>query len=359
MKAQCLSMDRISSLHPTIKENILCLLPIHEAARTSVLSKEWRYIWTKIPKLVFDEDTLAVSTDEKQLSVMEQNYKTPSLRKDMNLMCKFFYAIYQILLAHQGPILEFILSVFSVDSCIEIDQILAYLSRQNTVMKLTLELQNEYKLPSSIFSLHQLTNLYLMFCKIDHVPRFSGFPSLTTLCLKNVSISKKSLRHLISNCPLLRNFSLFSEGMDIFDYGDNGATLIELLDCLHVVEHLTVSIWGLEDFFEGVRCSTRISNNITPPQILELQASEIDSVTLEGYSDIWLEHLNEFAYVDLGDSKLNLELVKLILAKSPLLKKVRITLCNKVTKDEELKICKVLLRSPRASPMVDIIVEAW
>nr|GEY73065.1 hypothetical protein [Tanacetum cinerariifolium] len=94
-------------------------------------------------------------------------------------------------------------------------------------------------------------------------------------------------------------------------------------------------------------------------EILELQASEIDSVTLEGYSDIWLEHLNEFAYDDLGDTKLNLELVKLILAKSPLLKKVRITLCNKVTKVEELKICKVRLCSPRASPMVDIIVEAW
>nr|GEV26290.1 ribonuclease H-like domain-containing protein [Tanacetum cinerariifolium]GEV29094.1 ribonuclease H-like domain-containing protein [Tanacetum cinerariifolium] len=103
-------------------------------------------------------------------------------------------------------------------------------------------------------------------------------------------------------------------------------------------------------------CIVIISPNL---EILELQASEIDSVTLEGYSDIWLEHLNEFAYDDLGDSKLNLELVKLILAKSPLLKKVRITLCNKVTKVEELKICKVRLRSTRASPMVDIIVEAW
>ena len=210
MKAQCLSMDRISSLPPTIIESILCLLPIQEAARTSVLSKEWRYIWTKIPKLVFDEDTLVVSTNENQLSVMEENYKTPSLRKDMNLMCKFFYAIYQILLAHQGPILEFTLAVFAVDSCIEIDQILAYLSRQNTVMKLTLELQNEYKLPSSIFSLHHLTNLSLTFLKIDHEPRFNGFPSLTTLCLKKVNISKKTLRHLISNCPLLKSFSLVS-----------------------------------------------------------------------------------------------------------------------------------------------------
>lgn len=84
------------------------------------------------------------------------------------------------------------------------------------------------------------------------------------------------------------------------------------------------------------------------------KASQIDSVTLEDYSDIWLEHLNEFAF---GNSKLNLELVKLILAKSPVLKKVRITLCKQVTKDEELKICKVLLRSPHVSPMVDIIVE--
>lgn len=341
-------MDRISSLPPTIIESILCLLPIQEAARTSVLSKEWRYIWTKIPKLVFDEDTLVVSTNENQLSVMEENYKTPSLRKDMNLMCKFFYAIYQILLAHQGPILEFTLAVFAVDSCIEIDQILAYLSRQNTVMKLTLELQNEYKLPSSIFSLHHLTNLSLTFLKIDHEPRFNGFPSLTTLCLKNVNISKKTLRHLISNCPLLKSFSLVSSYWYIYFYSRTSVTLnivncfsfqkivISLITTITVpplLSYLTVYMWlngwlfpfgafrlyffpnwyiidstGMKEiknlaywslfrsmvqgFFRRC-CSTRASNYVSPPQVHLFRAYVCQRQILDALSCALDEKLSE------------------------------------------------------------------
>ena len=42
---------------------------------------------------------------------------------------------------------------------------------------------------------------------------------------------------------------------------------------------------------------------------------------------------------------------------SPVLKKVWIILYKTVTKDEGLKLCKNLSDCPRASPMVDIIVE--
>ena len=84
---------------------------------------------------------------------------------------------------------------------------------------------------------------------------------------------------------------------------------------------------------------------------------ELDSIALEDFSDISLEHLNEFVIGDFRYLRLNLELVKLILAKSPVLKKVRIFLCKNISMNEELKICKVLLCSPRASPLVNIIVE--
>ncbi|MFS8029610.1 putative F-box domain, leucine-rich repeat domain superfamily, F-box-like domain superfamily [Helianthus anomalus] len=60
VKAECLSkverVDRITTLPRAIVETILCLLPIKEAARTSVLSREWRYKWTIIPKLAFYQD---------------------------------------------------------------------------------------------------------------------------------------------------------------------------------------------------------------------------------------------------------------------------------------------------------------
>ena len=59
-----------------------------------------------------------------------------------------------------------------------------------------------------------------------------------------------------------------------------------------------------------------------------------------------------------GNLKVELEFVKLILAKSPVLKKVKIFLLDNITKDEEMTLLRILLRSPRASPLVEIIVES-
>ncbi|KAJ0643533.1 putative F-box domain, leucine-rich repeat domain superfamily, F-box-like domain superfamily [Helianthus annuus] len=53
-KAERLSVDRISTLPQPILESILSLLPTEEAARTSILSTEWRYKWTTIPNLRFE-----------------------------------------------------------------------------------------------------------------------------------------------------------------------------------------------------------------------------------------------------------------------------------------------------------------
>ncbi|KAI7728728.1 hypothetical protein M8C21_005302 [Ambrosia artemisiifolia] len=65
-KAQQLSSDRITKLPQAIIETILCLLPIEEAARTSILSSEWRYKWTTIPKLVFRLSTVTKKTAKKK-----------------------------------------------------------------------------------------------------------------------------------------------------------------------------------------------------------------------------------------------------------------------------------------------------
>ncbi|CAN1751345.1 F-box/FBD/LRR-repeat protein At1g13570, partial [Linum perenne] len=44
-------------------DRILTFLPIKEAARTSVLSSNWRYQWRSIPHLVFDADFATLSDD--------------------------------------------------------------------------------------------------------------------------------------------------------------------------------------------------------------------------------------------------------------------------------------------------------
>ncbi|XP_071703591.1 F-box/FBD/LRR-repeat protein At1g13570-like [Rutidosis leptorrhynchoides] len=77
-------------------------------------------------------------------------------------------------------------------------------------------------------------------------------------------------------------------------------------------------------------------------------------VTMQDCSDIWLEHLIELEISVFGNKKFDLEIVKLILAKSPNLKTVRLMVHNK---EDELKLLEALLPSPRASPMVEIIVD--
>ncbi|KAM0058877.1 putative F-box-like domain superfamily protein [Helianthus debilis subsp. tardiflorus] len=137
-KAQQLSL---TTLPQAIIEAILCILPTAEAARTSILSREWRY-------------------------------------KDMR--CELFYAIHQVLLLRQGPIHEFTLLMNAGRTCFELDQILLHLSGNHTIKKLTLTLHHSdpYGLPLSVFLLHHLTDLYLENCAINHKPIFNGFGSL-------------------------------------------------------------------------------------------------------------------------------------------------------------------------------------
>ncbi|PVH36236.1 hypothetical protein PAHAL_6G026700 [Panicum hallii] len=47
---------------------VLSLLPLKEAARTSILSRSWRKLWTRYPNLCFD-DTKDWSTDDDSIKI--------------------------------------------------------------------------------------------------------------------------------------------------------------------------------------------------------------------------------------------------------------------------------------------------
>ncbi|KAJ0621962.1 putative F-box domain, FBD domain, leucine-rich repeat domain superfamily [Helianthus annuus] len=189
-KAEQLPLDRVSTLPQPILETILCHLSTKEAARTSILSREWRYKWTTIPKLEF---TLLSNKEEKQSDIA-----STTKNMDMN-------DLHQILLLRQGPIHELTLDMehyWEHYNCFEFDQVILLLSGNHTVKKLTLSgVRSEdicYKLPISVFSLHHLTDLYLC-----------------TSCL---------------------------------DIGglDEECSINELFKCLPLIEHLTISIRGFQ-----------------------------------------------------------------------------------------------------------------
>ncbi|KAI3727088.1 hypothetical protein L1987_66897 [Smallanthus sonchifolius] len=382
-------MDIISKLPLGIIETILCLLPIQEAVRTSILSREWRYRWIKIPKLVFKERTFQVSTDGCVLDDKARKRKEIAKRR------KLFYAIYQVLLMHEGPILEFTLSMRVDGSCFEIDNIILHLSKKNTVKILKLDFLYDgyegYTLPISLFSLHQLTDMHLRDCALFHERSFNEFGCLTTLHLESVYTYETTLLRLLSNCPLLKRFTLDCNGATVFDSGSS--TIADLFECLPLLEYLSFSFFMVKCFvperlpkelpttlvhlkylcvqylcfiqeygFPFLVLLIRSSPNLEKLKLVMyddilLEEDEMVSFTLEDYSDIMFEHLNELEIKDFSDAENELDFVKLVLAKSPVLKKVRILPCRWFDRNDELEISKILLCSPCASPVVKIIVR--
>ncbi|XP_071695471.1 F-box/FBD/LRR-repeat protein At1g13570-like [Rutidosis leptorrhynchoides] len=367
-------LDRISTLPQPIIDTILCLLPIEDAVRTSILSRDWRYRWTTIPELFFDEVMIGAE--------------------------QFFDAVNQVLLLHQGPLLKFSLIEDEIRDEIgdELDQIISHLSRMNTVkiFSLVLNKYNEYRLPLSFFSLHQLTNLHLHNVSIYDQPTFDGFGSLSSLYLHGVKISTKTLVHLVSSCPLLKRFTLFIREHDIL--GNDVSSITDLIECLPVIERLVTSIWviysfnvdslpqelpislvhlkyldiddmcfldcgGLPLLFLLIRSSPNLEKLklgfyeglAYDPRVRD--SFKKNPVTLEGYSNIWLKNLNKLKIYGFFGFELHLEFVLLIMAKSPMLKKVTIELTEEVTDDVESIVSRTLLHSPRASGSAKVIVK--
>lgn len=82
----------------------------------------------------------------------------------------------------------------------------------------------------------------------------------------------------------------------------------------------------------------------------------MDSLLLEACSDFCLKNLKELVISGFSISKTEMAFVKLILAKSPALKKMIILYMHE-DHDEALKISSILLSSPRASSEVEIVVQ--
>ncbi|KAJ0439887.1 putative F-box domain-containing protein [Helianthus annuus] len=190
-----MSSDIISTLPNNIIEKILTLMPIEDALRTSILSKKWRYSWRSMPKLVFTDNMVTMSS----------NHLCGQLRK-----YKLASAIFHVLLFHNGPtILKFKFCCFGLQMDSEFDQIISYLARGNKVKKLCFIIKkNYYKLPISFFSLQKLEVIHLENCIFEPPLIFDKFSWLRKMKCMDVDVSAQMLERFLSKCPLLKHISL-------------------------------------------------------------------------------------------------------------------------------------------------------
>ncbi|CAM8904511.1 unnamed protein product [Rhodiola kirilowii] len=175
---------KISDLPSNIIECILARLPIRDAVATSVLCKEWRHKWTRIPNLVFDNEFV-------------------------NNLISFQYSniIDKIMLRHIGPIHKFVLHIPSICNNLDLLSWMHFIS-QKEVKELTIHARSaQIKLPSYIFNCHELQSFEIHVRVLDFHPPldFVGFCNLRRLAMLGL-LDGTQISNLISKCPLLERF---------------------------------------------------------------------------------------------------------------------------------------------------------
>ncbi|KAJ0439904.1 putative FBD domain-containing protein [Helianthus annuus] len=203
------------------------------------------------------------------------------------------------------------------------------------------------------------------------------------------------LQQFLSNCPLLEFISL-NEHQKAIDSvaGGNTFTFVNLLPCVPLIQVLNIreyymkylciggmphklptSLAHLKDLVLDVclveqneissalcliRSSPvleRIVFQMFDNDKLPVRQTPANFLDPEGYPDLKLDHLEMLEMYNYSNLPLEMEFVKLIMAKSPVLKKVRIELNDNVSVDEELKMLRDLVRLPfpRASHSANLI----
>ncbi|KAH9603000.1 hypothetical protein KSS87_018226 [Heliosperma pusillum] len=190
------STDVILNFPPNIVQEILESLPLRDAARTSILSRDWRHKWLSLPQITLD------------LIFSEAFRKRENAALDFPRV--YSDAINKILLRHRGPIHKFVFDVpCHLPKASDIGCWIEFVC-VNGVKEFYL---NDHRLPklkppSCLFSCVSLTHLTLYCGSLSVPPTFRGFPCLISLKLDTCEDDNEKLESLIKNSPQLENLEL-------------------------------------------------------------------------------------------------------------------------------------------------------
>ncbi|KAL5986851.1 hypothetical protein ACLOJK_015185 [Asimina triloba] len=209
--------DRVSNLPDDVLHNILSLMPMKQAIRTSILSRRWRYLWRNRPIYAlilnttakeFVRSTSQYSQSQQQFVGAMNHYVNLNRGRDVDNFQLFFYpgdtdiSDYEtwIKFAIDGGFAGGV-KVLDLDGC---HHYLPFI----LIRGKPVEDRKPFKLPSNLFSCGYLTHLRLSRCHLNLPSNFTGLESLQALYLDRVNLDDKMLQSLLSNCQLLENLSL-------------------------------------------------------------------------------------------------------------------------------------------------------
>ncbi|KAL8489612.1 hypothetical protein ACS0TY_025504 [Phlomoides rotata] len=178
-------INRLSVLPDSLLVRILSFLYMKEAARTSVLSKRWKFLWAELPRLEFWENW---NSEKKH---------------------DFVYWVNRTLDIRKGDYLEEFRVRFMYDECFasDVDAWIEF-SVKNEVKKLSLIMvpysswDDYYTPPQMLYSCSSLTTLHLNRCFMISERKIE-WQSLTKLSLEDVELDQSLIDEILSSCPVL------------------------------------------------------------------------------------------------------------------------------------------------------------
>nr|GMD70339.1 F-box/FBD/LRR-repeat protein At1g13570-like [Ipomoea batatas] len=202
--------DKLINLPMDVLNCILDHLPIQDAARTSILSRKWRYIWAGHPKLLLNPKNIVTVTKNDFIGIGNE-----------------------ILLQHIGPILTFHVDIsdLHMSQYPNIDRWILYLSR-NGLRELRMNNSGVslYPLPSYIFLCEELKHLALTKCIFKPPCGTTGsFHSLKQLSLNQVAFKPEVSASIFTASKLETLCLVKCSGMDHLNFDGCSLSLSSLV----------------------------------------------------------------------------------------------------------------------------------
>ncbi|XP_075668898.1 F-box/LRR-repeat protein At3g26922-like isoform X2 [Castanea sativa] len=213
-------VDRISNLPESLLCHILSFLPTKDSIATSILSTRWKLLWTLVPKLDLDSDTIGTSElsaddddDEDERDIMFAHVVSSVLAQQecgelqtFRLQWKFGW---------DGSHLDAWLRTAAARKVKELDL---------DILVIDIDVEN-LKLPPSFFSCRTLVVLKLtgtidIDIDIDTPSLSFNFPSLKILHLVEILFpsviysQERSFLRLLSGCPVLEDLSFTTDDLE-------------------------------------------------------------------------------------------------------------------------------------------------
>ncbi|XP_052178165.1 F-box protein At1g60400 isoform X1 [Diospyros lotus] len=240
-------VDRISNLPQPITHHIMSFLPTKDAARSSVLSKRWRYLWVSFPILDFDQ-----SDFEMDLSQSVDAFKIQDL----------FLTYLENYIQHRESVVKIDKFRLRAEVFLQADSRINSVidwALEHGVKQLDLDLINQnclpYNWPNSLCPKESVTSLKLGTFNLDLHDLLLVFPSLQELVLRGCKVLKDieclgaNLKTLaLDECEGFRSIKIESCNLQSFLYYANphNQGTVTLIACTFL-KVLSLRNVGIED----------------------------------------------------------------------------------------------------------------